>query len=239
MEKKIINVCDVKDITQKTAKEYLDQIKSPEHAKRALRPFFNFCIGKGWVTSNPFVSIKTPRILREKVHPSIITPDECRKLLKAIPTEWQPAFALMAFVGLRPGEVVSSEHEPVIKIGDIDFNAKKITVPATVSKTRMTRVIIEPPDNIWKWIEPLKSHNKSEDIAPASYDVYRRVKRNSGVNISKDALRHSFASYGYHFLGAEKTVEILGHVGGFGVFAKHYKGLASPEDSKKYFKISP
>lgn len=72
---------------------------------------------------------------------------------------------------------------------------------------------------------------------PASYQVYRRVKHNSGIPIPKDALRHSFASYGYHFLGAEKTVEMLGHIGGFGVFARHYKGLATPDDAKLYFSI--
>lgn len=60
-----------------------------------------------------------------------------------------------------------------------------------------------------------------------------------GVDLPHDVLRHSFASYGYHYLGAEKTVEILGHVGGFGVFAKHYKGLATPAQAKRYFEIAP
>ena len=237
--KKNLNANDVKDITVNAAKEYLSCIKSPDHAKRALRTFFAFCKDNCWVSLNPFDHAKTPRILREREHPHIITPDACRKLLNAVPDAWQPAFALMAFAGLRPGEVVSPEREPVIKVANVDFKNKRITVPAEVAKTRITRVLTALPDNIWAWLAPLQKLPKDDNVAPASYDVYRRVKHNSGVSIPKDALRHSFASYGYHFLGAEKTVEMLGHIGGFGVFAKHYKGLASPDDSNQYFSINP
>ena len=228
------SVCDVNlDFAQK----YLDSIKSPEHSKRVLRAFFNFCIKKKWAMANPFAVAQTPRILREKTHPCILTPDDCRKLLNAVPADWQPTFALMAFAGLRPGEVVSPERAPVIKIANIDFKNKRITVPAEVAKTRITRVLSALPDNIWAWLAPLQKLPKDDNVAPASYDVYRRVKRNSGVSITKDALRHSFASYGYHFFGAEKTVEMLGHIGGFAVFAKHYKGLATTDDAKLYFAI--
>lgn len=232
-----LNIDNVGLLNTDVANKYLSSIKYPLHAKRALRPFFNFCKNKGWVNCNPFADAQTPRILREKTHPSIITPDDCRKLLNAVPVDWQPAFALMAFAGLRPGEVVSPECEPVIKIENIDFKGKRITVPAAVSKTRMTRVLTALPDNIWDWLAPLQKLPKDNNVAPASYEVCRRVKRDSGVSIPKDSLRHSFASYGYHFLGAEKTVEMLGHIGGFGVFAKHYKGLATPDDAKLYFAI--
>lgn len=230
-------ISDVKGINKSIAEEYLLFIKYPVHALRALRPFFEFCKEKKWIYSNPFIDAKIPRILREKSHPSIITPDECRKLLNAVPVDWQPAFALMAFAGLRPGEVAALKGEPVIKIANIDFKNKRITVPAKVAKTRITRVLTDLPANIWTWLAPLQKLSKDDNVAPASYDVFHRVKRDSGISIPKDALRHSFASYGYHFLGAEKTVEMLGHIGGFGVFAKHYKGLATPDDAKLYFSI--
>lgn len=232
-----LNINDVGLLNPDIANKYLSSVKYPLHAKRALLPFFKFCKAKGWVSCNPFDEAQTPRILREKSHPSIITPDECRKLLNAVPDDWQPAFALMAFAGLRPGEVVSPEREPVIKIENIDFKNKRITIPAEVAKTRITRVLTDLPANIWTWLAPLQNLPKDDNVAPASYEVYRRVKRDSGISIPKDALRHSFASYGYHFLGAEKTVEMLGHIGGFGGFAKHYKGLATPDDAKLYFAI--
>lgn len=232
-----LNINDVGLLNPDVANKYLSSVKYPSHAKRALLPFFKFCKVKGWVNCNPFDGASLPRILREKTHPSILTPEDCRKLLNAVPADWKPAFALMAFAGLRPGEVVSPERGPVVKGCNIDLKGKRITVPADVAKTRMTRVLTNLPANIWAWLAPLKTHAKDDNVAPASYDVFRRVKRDSGVPIPKDALRHSFASYGYHFLGAERTVEIMGHVGGFGVFAKHYKGLATPEEAQEYFSI--
>ena len=96
----------------------------------------------------------------------------------------------------------------------------------------MTRILSNPPKNIWAWLKPLKYRNKNENVSPASYEVFRKIKEKSGVKIPKDALRHSFTSYGYHFLGAETTVEILGYVGGFGIFAKHYKGFATKKEAE-------
>lgn len=230
------NICEA---TESIVDNFLKTIKSPAHYLRALRPFFNFCVEKKWISKNVFANAKLPRILREKAAPSIITPDECQRLLNAVPDTWKPTFALMAFAGLRPGEVISPAREPVLKIADIDFLKKRIVVPATVSKTRMARVLTGLPDNIWPWLEHLKNRAKDNNVAPESYGVFRRIKDNSGITLDKDVLRHSFASYGYHFLGAEHAVEILGHIGGFGVFAKHYKGLTTKADAKAYFSIFP
>ena len=232
-----LNINDVGLLNSDVANKYLSSVKYPLHAKRALRPFFKLFKEQGWVNGNPFYIANLPRFFREKTHPSNISTDDCRKLLNAVPVDWKPAFALMAFAGLRPGEVVSPEREPVVKVCNIDFKGKRITVPAEVAKTRMTRVLTALPANIWTWLATLQNLPQDDNVAPASYEVFRRVKSNSGVSIPKDALRHSFASYGYHFLGAEKTVEMLGHIGGFGVFAKHYKGLATPEESQEYFSI--
>ena len=104
--KRETNISDVKLISGEIAKKYLSIIKYPDRAKRALCTFFNFCKEMGWLTSKPFLFAETPRILREKEHPHIMTPADYRRLLSNIPIEWQPAFTLMAFVGLRPNEVV-------------------------------------------------------------------------------------------------------------------------------------
>lgn len=145
----------------------------------------------------------------------------------------------MAFAGVRPSEIVSSDCEPILKIANIDFKSRRIWIPAEVSKTRRLRILSQPPANLWHWIEPLRRRSISQSVAPQSYNIWRKVKESTGIELPKDVLRHSFASYGYHFLGAEHAVEILGHVGGFGVFAKHYKGLATHAESKRYFKTEP
>lgn len=47
------------------------------------------------------------------------------------------------------------------------------------------------------------------------------------------------ASYGYHELGIETTVEILGQESGYEVFKRYYKAMVIPADAKAFFTISP
>lgn len=232
-------VQNVAEISPERAEKYLAGILSPEHAKRALRAFFNFCRAQKWIADNPFELAKTPRKLAEVAAPEILSVENVRRLLDGVPAEWTPAVALMAFAGIRPNEIVSLDGSPVLRIADIDFSARKITIRPEVSKVRRRRILTGLPDSLWQWIATLQSLPPSDNTAPASYNVWRRVKRNSGVDIGKDVLRHSFASYAYHYIGAERAVEILGHVGGFGVFAKHYKGLATAAEAAQYFSILP
>lgn len=233
----LTNVENVSECTQKAAERYLASIKSPDHAKRALGAFFNFCVARGWIAQNPFSLAKISRRLKEKELPHVLTPADVRELLVKSPKIWQPAIALMAFCGVRPNEIIPLEKS-VMLVSDVNFAKRSITIRAEVAKTRTARVF-NPPDNVWAWLMPLKDRKKNENIAAGSYEVWRGIKEHSGVEVLKDALRHSFASYGYHFLGAEHTVEIMGHVGGFGMFAKHYKGLADKKSATEYFSIAP
>ena len=230
---------NVAEITPERAEIYLAGISSPEHAKRALRAFFNFCRAKKWIAANPFELAKTPRKLSEVSAPEILSVGDTRRLLDNIPIEWTPSVALMAFAGVRPFEIISLDGSPVLRVADIDFSARKITVRPEVSKVRRRRILTDLPANLWAWIEPLRDLPQSDNVVPASVQVWRRVKRECGVALCKDVLRHSFASYAYHFIGAERAVEILGHIGGFGVFAKHYKGLATATEAAQYFSILP
>lgn len=228
---------NIAQITQDRAERYISSCKSPAHSKCVLHAFFNFCVAKKWVASNPF-SVRLPNQIKEKHLPQVLSVEDTRILFRRLPGAWRPTFALLAFCGIRPNELVAVDGKTVMRVADIDFGHGRITVPANVAKTRTAR-IFDPPANVWAWLEPLKNSPRDNPVAPASYAALCTVKRNTGVKMTHDVLRHSFASYGYHFLGAERTVEIMGHVGGYGVFAKHYKGLATPADAEEYFKISP
>lgn len=230
---------NILDITLPIVEEYLANYPSPEHTKRAMRPFFNFCIGKKWIAKNPFVQAKIPRILKESAPISFLSIDETFVFLSTIPPKWQPIGALLLFAGCRPFEVISQKGAPVMHVGDIDFVARKIAIRPETSKVRRLRILTHLPENLWAWLEPIRGRAPDSLIAPGSYDVWRKVKINTGLNLPKDVFRHSFASYAYHYIGAERAVEILGHVGGFAVFAKFYKALSNVETSAKYFNIYP
>lgn len=230
---------DIKDVDVEGAERYLAEIASPGHAKRALRAFYNFCVGQKWIADNPFVSAKIPKILKEIAQPAVLSVEDTARFMAALPSDWRVAAAIMAFAGVRPAEIVPLNAAAVLRFGDIDFDAKKITIRPEVSKVRRPRVLANLPRNLWAWLDAARGCDAAANVAPGNYDCWRRAKDTTGVKLPKDVLRHSFASYGYHYLGAERTVEILGHIGGFGVFAKHYKGLANAADAKKYFTILP
>lgn len=230
---------DIKDVDVAGAERYLAAIASPEHAKRALRAFYNFCISQKWVADNPFAVAKIPKMLKEVAQPAVLSVADTARFLAALPSDWRVAAAIMAFAGVRPAEIIPINAAAVLRFGDIDFDAKKITIRAEVSKVRRARVLTNLPRNLWVWLDAARGCDAVANVAPGNYDCWRRAKSATGVKLPKDVLRHSFASYGYHYLGAERTVEILGHIGGFGVFAKHYKGLANAADAKKYFAILP
>ena len=121
-------------------------------------------------------------------------------------------------------------------IKDGGYTAKPLT-PEETAKMGNWRNISNLPETAWSWLEAYMP--KEGPIFPYSYATYRRIRKLLSVKIPKDGLRHSMASYGYHELGIETTVEILGQESGYEVFKRHYKAMVTPDDAKAFFSISP
>jgi len=226
-------------MTKTDAQNLINSQISPLSAKRALSSFYSYLVEKGIVAENIFKSVKIAKVMKDKNPPKIISVKDTYTLFHELLEKWKPAFALMAFAGIRPGELTDCCKEDILRIGDIDFANKKITIRAIVAKDRKCRILENLPENIWSWLEPLKVIHPSFRVIPNAYKAYQRAKDGLSIKLSKDILRHSFATYGYHKLGGEHTVEIMGHITGYGVFARHYKGLGNMTDAIEYFNITP
>ena len=216
---------------------YLLSCGSREHAKRVLSALFKYSKDHEYVSENFIRDIKLPKALKDRKNAEILTVAQAEENLMSLNNEYRPAFALLAFIGARPDEVCNYTGKPVIEWKDIDFKNRKITVRAEVAKTRRARIITDAPPNIWDWLKIGKK--SSGNVFPHSYALFRRARRSMPVKLSSDVFRHSFASYGYHYLGIEKSVEIMGQEGGYSVYKKHYKGIATPKDAEAYFNIKP
>lgn len=234
------SVQNVAEITQERAENYLANIPSPAHALRVLRTFFAFCCDKKWIVANPFLNVKMKKSLTDNKLPSVLSVEDAKRFFGLMPEEYLPELSLMAFAGIRPMELLFNANEPkdILKVGDINFKNKTIRIRSSVAKTRTERLLIGLPDNLWEFLKPLKNKGKDENVAVSDFDRNYNIRCRFGAG-GKDILRHSFGSYGYHFLGAEHTVEIMGHIRDFKTFVKNYKGLASKEDSVEYFSILP
>lgn len=228
-----INVLKLSQVSEQNISEYLQGTKSPAHAKRALSAFGSFCKDKKYWGVNLYKEAKISKIIAEKEPPHIISISDIKTVFSSLKREWQPLFALLAFAGIRPEELVPSQKKDCLQIENIDFENKKIIIPASVAKTREPRILENLPNNLWEWLNPLKG---AKSICKG-YEAYKLVRRKLPVKLKKDVFRHSFASYGYYFLGVEHSVKILGH--DYKTFKKFYEGIANKENAQEYFNIRP
>ncbi len=234
---KLKNVDDILDIDINLA---LSRVSNQSHCMRVNKKFFKWCISVGYLNVNPFDGVEIAQELGVKQLPAVLSVARTKELLEAVPAKWKPAFALWVFVGLRPSEIID-KYRPALAVGDIDFENKRITIRGEASKMRRKpRIIVNAPNVIWKWLEPLKALPKDAQVAPASYMSYRRLKKALGADLNeKDILRHSFGTYSFFEFGESITKDIMGHGQTTTTLFKHYKGLATASDAKKYFKIAP
>ena len=167
---------------------------------------------------------------------SILTPGQFRAVLDAAPASIRAGLALMGFAGIRPEELVSASKARVLRWDDIDVKGRVIRIPGAVSKVRAYRALTGIPDNLWTWLKPGRGN-----VVGCNMRNFRASRKRAALAAGlavwpKDVLRHSFASYGFHVLGAEHTIEILGHTNPR-MFFRHYKGAASKADSEAWLML--
>ena len=246
------NITDISEITQECANNYLAKVHSPLHMRRAMSAFSNFCIRHQWLAINPFKNAVIPKILKERAIPEILTISETKTLFENLKPEHIPAFALMAFAGVRPGEIITEQkrskksktdkedtyaRKPTLQWEHIDIEHRRVKIPASIAKTKRERLITDIPETLWIWLEVFAPSKKTGAIFPFPNKIFRCAKERLPVKIPFDALRHSFGTYAYHTIGRDHTIDVMGH--DIKTYEKHYKALATKSDSLKYFEILP
>lgn len=210
---------------------------SREHNKRVISAFYAYLMRKRILSENPLLKVVNPRNRRRHRIPGILTVAQTIRLFQELPESCVAAFALMTFFGVRPQEITSETKERTLRAEDIDIKTRSIKIPEETAKMGNWLNISNLPETAWRWLEAYMP--KEGPIFPYSYATYRRIRKLLSVKIPKDGLRHSMASHGYHELGIETTVEILGQESGYEAFKRHYKAMVSPDDAKAFFSISP
>lgn len=211
---------------------------------RAMRALWRFGMRQDppWSAEDPFLRMDPPKG-RRKEEPGILGAlDADRAMLK--PTPWRAAFALWLFAGVRPTEVRGPGKDPLLW-QHVDPVAKLVRIPAGSAKTGRTRILEDLPDRFWREIdEPGKPE---EPIAPANYlSGIRKLQSILGyLDASQrkrlkpwphDATRHSFATYHLAlYADPGKTSLLLGHEGSPTLLYRHYRGLATKAEAKRWF----
>jgi integrase len=65
-----------------------------------------------------------------------LSADDLRSLLGAVPAPWRPFFALLAYTGLRLGEVMSKDGTPALQWADARLSERRLTVRARTRRLK-------------------------------------------------------------------------------------------------------
>ena len=194
-----------------------------------ISTLFSFAYKRDYVEKNPCDKIE--RVTIEKHAPRILSPGESRTAYKACPQISRAWVVLCLWCGLRPSEAARIKWE--------DINLERGTVTVRVSKVRRFRIVTMPACAV-ELLRPIKQ--LSGFIAPSA-STRERAKRKMRTAIGlqrwpQDIMRHTAASYHLAVSGdAGKVATSLGN--SQAILLTHYNGVASLDDAKDFFKVTP
>jgi integrase len=222
--------------------------------RRTVRAMFQFATNEKILEFNPAAAIKPVR-LDERL-PTPLSVEAVTAIMRAAEKYapiMVPTLAVQFFGGLRPGEAMGLDWTA------IDFKQKLIRVSPEVSKVRRSR-IVEMNQTLIDWLTPYRKIAGKIGIETKSQFSFYMLRKSigekpedgqpdkrkpgivtaAGVKWIQDGPRKTFASMHYATHGdAAKLASILGHTGGHDVLFRHYRGLATKADARKYWKIRP
>jgi integrase len=132
----------LREITPEAVDAVLEGIDRPamrDKTRRVLAAAFNFALSKGWIVRSPVRRPSTDRtraatMKRRRAagedRKRYLSEDELSRLLEATPDRWRAMVALMARVGLRPGEAYA------LRVG-------KFTAATEVPKRKPATLLID------------------------------------------------------------------------------------------------
>jgi integrase len=167
-----------------------------------LRNLYARAMERDEVTVNPTIGVRLPAVRGRRER--IATPEECEKLLEALPEEDRVIWATMMYAGLRRGEVQA------LRIGDvngtIDVERSWDPVKGPVApKSRQGKRRVPVAENLRKYLDAHKTKwseglifGNTPDEAFTPQTLVERAKaawKEAGLDpITPHECRHTFAS---------------------------------------------
>jgi integrase len=227
-----------------------------DNLRKTCRTFFDFCIARGWASTNPVPIAAKKRTrghrIAKRKPPTIMMPADVEKFLHKV-QEVAPAilpfWAIKFFAGIRDAEAGRLDWSMI----DLDNNA--IHLPAEITKTGDRRKVrIEPMLKDWLAPYAKKSGPVSPGVTPSRY-YYKKALRHLRMpdkvdgkhkrgappkvfEFPSNAARHSFASFHlFHFRDPGETAMQLGHKANPAMLWEHYANPAAEEHAAAFWAI--
>lgn len=226
---------DIHTITAEILTEFLKNFPmsplSRRNFRRQLSGFFEWCRHPSRLhcRTNPAAALTMP-ITDEQQH-GILTTAELAALLEGA-RRYDPSMlahiAIAAWSGARNSEIEALEWR------DINFQEKRIHIAARVSKTRQQRYVeLEPV--LTAWLEVIEHAGR---ISVNANNRLPRLRKRLGMDWPRNALRNSYGSYHLAlYRDAARTAENMGN--SRDILFRHYRELATLEEAKAWFSLTP
>jgi integrase len=214
---------------------------------RNLRATFSDAIRDGHTDVNPASKVRKREQAEREV--AIVTVDQLKAIFSSCVDyrregvydrteglDCRPCivpFAILAFAGLRPQELVRLTWE------DVSLELSNIRLRSAKTKTRTLRnVFIE--ENLRAWLETVPEPLRTGKIIPGDWQRRRAlVLKNAGLAGAQDILRHSYGSY---YLAAFDNLDALkanmGHTH-MRTFFDHYHNALTKREALPYWSVGP
>jgi integrase len=172
---------------------WLDSLKigprSRNNVRQAVVTLFNFARRRGYLPKGETTEAADVETVRDHDGEiAILTPAQLTKLLRKSKPDYQLYFALAAFTGMRPAELLRLEWS------EINFEKWHIEVKARKAKTATRRLVPIQP-NLAKWLAPY--HGRKGKLFQSRRTVDSAIKFAKRLEIpwKANCLRHSYATY--------------------------------------------
>lgn len=197
--------------------------------------FFGFLHNEKIIPANIAKEIKLTKVKKDEAQPAVLSISDVKCVFNSIPPKAKLYYALAAFAGIRPEELVSETKATVLDWSNINLDSKVITIQGDVSKIRKTRHISIAP-NLLAFLKSIPKNKRVGRVIKHSNTTKRRIRKLVPIHLVKNVFRHSYASYGYYYYGIEAILDYLGHTD-HTMLHKHYKGQSSKALANEYFNI--
>ena len=171
---------------------WLDSLKvgprSYNNVRQGIVTLFNFARRRGYLAKGETTEAADVETVRDDDGEiAILTPAELSKLLRKSKPLYQLYFALAAFTGIRPAELLRLEWSEInFEKGHIEIKARKVKTPCRL-------VPIQP--NLAKWLEPYRSSKGKLFKSRRTVDSAIKFAKRLSIPWNANCLRHSYATY--------------------------------------------
>jgi integrase len=231
--------CDVNALTPDDVKTFFESRlaglspRSHNNFLRTVRTFLGFAQNHGWLSKEADLLARVEKRSEKPTPAEIFTPAQLAVLLKHASPEFAPCLALGAFAGLRSEEILRLDWS------DVERRPGFIEVAAHKAKTA-TRRIVPLLSNLARWLAVAPRNGAR--VWPQSKDCFFHAMRDTAADAKikweQNALRHSFISYRLAEIQDVNRVALEAGNSPQMIF-RHYRELATPEQARTWFSISP